>query len=69
MKEKVIILGDSPFLKEVEDKVNYVTERYYTIGINNVINKFNTHAHVFTDMPLVTLTNSRPDLKTISLYM
>ena len=69
MEGKVIILGDSPFLKEIEDKVNYVTERYYTIGINNVIKKFNVHAHVFTDMPLVRLTNSRPDLKTISLYM
>lgn len=69
MEEKVIILGDSPFLQEVSDKVNYVTERYYTIGINNIINKFHTHAHIFTDMPFINLTNSRQDLKTISLYM
>ena len=68
MEEKVIVLGDSPFLKEVEEKVNYVTEKYYTLGINRIINKFSTHCHIFVDQHLIPLTNERQDLKTVTLY-
>ena len=68
MEERVIILGDSPFLKEVEEKINYVTEKYYTLGINRIINKFNTHCHIFVDQHLIPLTNERQDLKTVTLY-
>lgn len=69
MKKRVIILGDSPFMERVADRLNYVTERFYTLGINNSITKFNTHCHVFIDNKFIPLTNSRQDLKTITLYM
>ena len=65
---RVILLGDSPFLGEVEDKVQYVLDRYYSFGINRIVNKFKTNGHVFVDPFLLRLTNERKDLFTLSLY-
>lgn len=65
--KRVILLGDSPFIGEVENKVQYVLERYYSFGINRIVTKFKTNAHVFVDPFLLKLTNSRPDLFTLSL--
>ena len=65
--KRAILLGDSPFLGEVEGLVQYALERYYSMGINRIINKFKTNAHVFVDPFLLKLTNSRPDLFTLSL--
>lgn len=58
MKETLIILGDSPFLKEVEDKIRYVLCRYYSVGINRVISRLQTNMHAFVDMKLVKFANS-----------
>lgn len=70
MKETVIILGDSPFLKEVEDKVEYLLYRYDSIGINRVILKYRTKIHAFVDIGMVSLTNKFENIKklTIPLY-
>lgn len=57
MKNTVIIVGDSPFLHKVEDKVRYLLDRYYSIGINNVITKYYTNEHIFVDKPFTALTN------------
>lgn len=57
MKNTAIVLGDSPFLKEVEDKIRYVLDRYHSIGINNVITKYYTDEHIFLDKPFIALTN------------
>lgn len=65
--KRAILLGDSPFLKEVEDKVQYVLDRWYSVGINRVITRFRTNAHVFVDPFLITLTNQYPNLFTVSL--
>lgn len=66
MDRGVIILGDSPFIKKVENKIEYVLDRYYSIGINNVITKYYTNAHIFVDRPFIALTNTYIG-KTISL--
>ena len=66
--KRAILLVDSPFLGEVENKVQYVLDRYYSIGINRIITKFTTSAHVFVDPAWIRMTNERPNLFTISLY-
>ena len=57
MKNTVIILGDSPFLNEIQGELRYLLDRYYSVGINNVITKYYTNEHVFLDMPFTVLTN------------
>ena len=57
MKNTIIILGDSPFLKEVETYIRPLLKKYYSIGINNVITKYYTNEHAFLDMPFTYLTN------------
>ena len=66
--KRVILLGDSPYLGEVEKILQYVLDRYYSIGINRIINKFQVQGHVFVDPFLLKLTNEHPELFTISLY-
>lgn len=66
--KRAIILGDSPFLGEVEGVVQYVLDRYYSLGINRVIFKFRTNGHVFVDSFLLRVTNMHPELFTVSLY-
>lgn len=57
MDNFILILGDSPFLCTIQDKLQYLLNRYYSIGINNVITKYYTNEHIFLDMPFVSLTN------------
>lgn len=66
--KRAIILGDSPFLGEIEGKVQYALDRYYSLGINRVIFKFKTNGHIFVDPFLLKVTNSYPTLFTVSLY-
>ena len=66
MDKTVFIIGDSPFLREVEDKIHYITEKFPTIGINNAIKKYNIGSHIFQDMRFVDLTNQYPKVKTIT---
>ena len=65
--DKAVIIGDSPFLREVEDKVNYVAERYFSLGINRAINFFKVQNHIFTDFSMLGITNKYYDVHTISL--
>jgi hypothetical protein len=65
--ERAIILGDSPFLKEVEHILHYVLDKNYVLGINYVITKCRADVHVFTDANLIPLTNSYPNIDTISM--
>lgn len=64
---RAIVLGDSPFLKEVENVLHYVLDRNYVLGINYVITKCRADVHVFTDMNLIPLTNRYPNLETLTL--
>ena len=66
--KRVILLGDSPFLGEVQDKVQYVLERYYSMGINRIITKFRTSSHVFVDPAWIKMTNEYSELFAVSLY-
>ena len=67
MKDKVIILGDSPFIESIENVLQYVLSRYYTIGINRIIKKYEVNAHIFADIGIVPITMSYPNIKTITL--
>lgn len=64
----IIILGDSPFLNTVENKVAYVLERYLSIGINRVINRFSTTYQILTDVKIIPVANKHLSIPTISLY-
>ena len=66
MENTIFIVGDSPFLGEIEDKIHYITEKYPTMGINNAIRKYNVSIHIFQDMKFVGLTNSYPEVKTVA---
>lgn len=57
MKDTIIMLGDSPFFNEVRSKLRYVLDKYYSIGINNIITKYYTNEHVYVDKPFTVLTN------------
>ena len=69
MNETILIIGDSPFLGEVEERLHYVIDKYPSIGINNAIRKYNVQMHVFQDAKFINLTNKYPNVKTITLYM
>lgn len=69
MNETILIIGDSPFLGEVEEHLHYVIDKYPSIGINNAIRKYNVQMHVFQDAKFINLTNEYPNVKTITLYM
>ena len=69
MKKPILLIGDSPFLENIEDKAHYLLELYPSMGINNAIRKYNITSHIFQDMKFIPLTNRYPEIKTISLYM
>ena len=62
-----IVLGDSPFLNEIEDKLQYTLDRYFSIGINRVINKFRTNMQVCLDSRILPVANSHPEIPTVTL--
>ena len=66
--KRVILLGDSPFLGEVEGKVQYALERTYSMGINRIVDRFQVQAHVFVDPFIMPITNAHPELFTLSLH-
>ena len=52
---------------EIEGSIHYILDLYPSMGINNSIRRYNTGAHIFQDMKFVELTNSYPEIKTITL--
>ena len=68
MKKTILIIGDSPFLGEVEDQIHYAVERCSSIGINNAIRKYNVRVHAFQDAKFIKLTNNYQDVETLTLY-
>ena len=66
MRETVLIIGDSPFLGEIEAQLHYAIEKYPSIGINNAIRKYNIKTHIFQDDKFVNLTNQYLDIKTVA---
>ena len=69
MSKTVLIIGDSPFLGEIEGTIHYAIEKYPSIGINNAIRRYKVGTHAFQDAKFIKLTNSYQDVKTLSLYM
>ena len=67
MNNTVLIVGDSPFLGEVEEQLQYVLERYHNLGINNTVRKYHIQNHIFQDIKFIPVTNSYPTVKTITL--
>lgn len=67
MDKTIFIIGDSPFLGEIEDKIHYIAEKYPTIGINNAVRKYNISTHIFQDMKFISLTNQYPEVKTVTI--
>jgi hypothetical protein len=65
---RIILLGDSPYIGEVEGVLQYILDRYESMGINRIINKFRVQKHVFVDPFIMRLTNEHPELFTVSLY-
>lgn len=66
MKDRIILLGDSPFLKEIEDILHYILELYPVMGINRVINKCRVDMHVLTDEKVLSYTNKYKDIPTLA---
>ena len=67
-KDTVVILGDSPFLTIIETKISYVLDKFFSIGINRVINKFCTSYHICADEKIIPVANTHPMIPTVSLY-
>lgn len=66
MPNTILIIGDSPFLGEVENLIHYAVEKYPSIGINNAVKKYKVQAHIFQDEKFVGLTNQYQKVKTIA---
>jgi len=66
MEKTVLIIGDSPFLGEIEGSLHYTIERYPSIGINNAVRKYAVSTHIFQDEKFVDLTNQYKDIKTVA---
>lgn len=68
LENTVIIVGDSPFLSTIDDKMHYLLEKYNSIGINNSIKLYNVKEHIFQDEKFIGLTNKYPEIKAVTLY-
>lgn len=68
MTRTVLIMGDSPFLSTIENKIHYVLERFPSIGINNAVLRYNVNTHIFQDEKFIKLTSKYPETKTVTLY-
>ena len=62
----VLIIGDSPFLGEIQEYLYYAIEKYPSIGINNAILKYDISTHIFQDIQFVNITNKYPNIKTVA---
>ena len=68
LTNSVLIVGDSPYLKEIEGELTFLIQRYPSLGINNIVRKYETQIHIFQDIPFITLTNKFPSMKTVAPY-
>ena len=68
VEDTMIILGDSPFIEQIEDRVQYVLSKYYSIGINTVLSKFKTTYHAFIHFSLIPYSKDNPEIKIICPY-
>jgi len=68
IQDTIIIIGDSPFLSEVENTIHYINQKYTTIGINRVIRKINTTYHIFVDEKILPYRNPSIPIITLALY-
>ena len=66
VKDTIIILGDSPFIGTLQTELPVLLQKFYSIGINNIISRYHTNAHIFLDRHYVPLTNRFPG-KTITI--
>ena len=66
MNGTVLIIGDSPFLGEVEGQLHYLLEKYPSIGINHTMERYKINTHIFQDIKFINLTNQYPEVKTVA---
>ena len=67
IKDTVILLGDSPFIKTVEGQLPYVLDRYTSVGINRIVNTYKTSYQIFVDERMIPNANAHLDIPVISL--
>lgn len=68
IQDTIVIIGDSPYLTEVEGVIHYIAQRYHSIGINRVVNKVRTEKQILTDLPILKVANQHPYIPVISLH-
>ena len=68
MKDTVLIIGDSPFLGVLEEQIEYLLDKYPSIGINNIITKYKISTHIFQDDKFIFLSNMYSEVKRVTLY-
>ena len=68
IQDTIVIIGDSPYLAEVEGIIHYIAQRYHSIGINRVVNKVRTEKQILTDLPILKVANQHPYIPVITLY-
>ena len=66
-EDTVILLGDSPFIDEIKQKLCYVVQRFTTMGINRIVNTYKTNYQVFVDERMLPVANKHPDIYAVSL--
>ena len=68
IQDTIVIIGDSPYLAEVEGIIHYIAQRYHSIGINRVVNKIRTEKQILVDLPALKIANQHPYIPAITLY-
>lgn len=69
MSRTVLLIGDSPFLGTIKDKIHYLIDKYDSIGINNSVRLYPIKKHIFQDMKFIPLTLKYQEIPTVTLYM
>lgn len=67
IEDTIILLGDSPFIDEIKQKLYYVVQRFTTMGINRIVNTYKTNYQVFVDERMLSVANKHPDIYAVSL--
>ena len=67
MNKTALIIGDSPLIKKVEYELPYILNKYFSLGINRIIQMYPTSKHIFLDVGMINITNKYQNIPVITV--
>ncbi len=62
VEDTIVILGDSPFLQDIESRIPLILNKYTSIGINTILSRYKTTYHAYIHYGMVHYTNDRHEI-------